>query len=197
MIGNDIVDLGDSETQPAAAHPRFDQRAFSSDERAAIAASVDPTRERWVFWSAKEAAYKLLRATDPTTVFSPPKFEVTRVGPTRASVRWGDYVVPIYLEVRPRAVHAVAFDAHPRNVLSSAARHHGVDPSRSVRALAIDVVAPRLGAAPGELRIERHPGCAPTLLCRDRPVEGSLSLSHHGRFVAFACELPPGAGWGS
>ncbi len=196
MIGNDVVDFDDPEAQPAASHPRFDRRVFSAVERKAIAASTDPGRERWVFWAAKEAAYKLLRAADSTTVFSPRKFEVTRVGPSRASVRWQDRVLHVDLEIRQRAVHAVARGRGRRHVVLATAEHHGADPSRSVRALAIETLAQHLGAAPGELRIERARGCPPVLFLRDRPMGGGLSLSHHGRYVAFACERPPGAGWG-
>ncbi|MDG2307868.1 MAG: 4'-phosphopantetheinyl transferase superfamily protein [Candidatus Binatia bacterium] len=197
MIGNDIVDFEDPEAQPTGTHPRFDQRAFSDDERKAILQSGDSVRERWVLWAAKEAAYKLLRATDPTTVFSPPRFEVTRAGPSRASVRFGDRILSVDLEIRRGSVHAVARSEGRRRIVSATARHHGADPSRSVRALAIDAVAPYLGAAPEELRIEREQGRPPVLFDKDQPIDSALSLSHHGRFVAFACELPPGAGWSS
>ena len=44
MIGNDVVDLSDPESAPAALHPRFDARAFCEAERERLAASRDPGR---------------------------------------------------------------------------------------------------------------------------------------------------------
>lgn len=197
MIGNDIVDLDDIETSPSEIHPRFDERAFSSAERERLARSREPDRERWVFWSAKEAVYKLVRSRKPETVFSPPKFEVTRTNPVRAEVTFEGERFSVALAERRSTVHAVAQSGERGRVLSAVARYDRANPSRGVRALAIESIAPYLGATPGELRIDRGPDRRPVLLRNDAPTPGALSLSHHGRFVAFAYELPPGAGWGS
>jgi hypothetical protein len=74
-------------------------------------------------------------------------------------------------------------------VITSVARAGEADPSRAVRALACAAVAARLGASSGDLRIERVARRPPVLLRRGRRVAATLSLSHHGRFVAFACAL--------
>jgi len=195
MIGNDIVDLEDPETQGAASHPRFDERVLSKIERAAVAESRDAVRERWVFWAAKEAAYKLTRSEDARVVFSPPGFEVTRIGATRALVRWCRRLLRVDLRVHAGSVHAVARSCERARVLSATAKHDGTDPSHSVRALATQALAPALGVVSGELEIQRERDRPPVLLVRGRPTGAALSLSHHGRFVAFACEIPPGAGW--
>lgn len=196
MIGNDIVDLDDPETDVGASHPRFEQRVFSVAEHARIACSRAPREERWALWAAKEATYKLVRASDPSTVFSPSQFEVRRLSPSCAEVRWHGRRVSVELDVRPESIHAVAKTGAHRAIVSGLAPCHGGDPSRSVRALAIETLSPHLGTAPGSLRIDRERGCAPVLVHENQPTEAVLSLSHHGRFVAFACELPPGAGWG-
>jgi hypothetical protein len=68
----------------------------------------------------------------------------------------------------------------------------GADLSAEARALACRTLAARLGIEPQRLGVakrERVP-----LLCADgEPAHADLSLSHHGRFVAFACELDAGA----
>lgn len=197
MIGNDIVDLEDPETAVTASHPRFDARVFSPGERDRIAKSKDPARERWIFWAAKEAAYKMLRAADTGVVFSPVKFEVTRTGESRAQVERSGEILVVDLDVRPAVVHAVAHSPGRTRRLSALGKCHGADPSGSARALTVESLAPLVGAAPGELRVDRAPGAPPVLVFKDQPTNSTLSLSHHGRFVAFACELPPGAGWGS
>jgi len=62
------------------------------------------------------------------------------------------------------------------------------DASAAVRALATLGVADWLGARPEDLQIRRV-GRVPVLFHRGDPAPVDLSLSHHGRFVAFACEL--------
>jgi hypothetical protein len=58
-------------------------------------------------------------------------------------------------------------------------------PGRAARALAIGALAPRLGIAPSALAVRRA-GRAPALFADGRALAWTLSLSHHGRFVAFA-----------
>jgi hypothetical protein len=91
MVGNDVVDLRDSDADPETLNPRFDGRVFSRDERRSIEQCAEPSRQRWRLWAAKEAAFKLLRRLDPTTPFLPVRFLVSldeRVGrPLRAGVR--------------------------------------------------------------------------------------------------------------
>jgi hypothetical protein len=88
MLGNDIVDLHDPESQPESFRPRFDERVFSKDEQWAIAQDPDPHARRWAHWAAKEAAYKLARQLDSTFIFSPRRL-VAHFAPveTRIGVR--------------------------------------------------------------------------------------------------------------
>jgi phosphopantetheinyl transferase (holo-ACP synthase) len=60
--------------------------------------------------------------------------------------------------------------------------------SRRVRELAVEAVACVLGVAACRLAVVRV-GRLPILVERGRSVAAALSLSHHGRFVAFACLL--------
>ena len=64
LVGNDVVDLHDPQSQPEALHPRFDARVFSLGEREALGASSSPHSLRWSLWAAKESAYKLAKKLD-------------------------------------------------------------------------------------------------------------------------------------
>jgi len=68
-IGNDIVDLQAARKQ----HPRFAARILSSAEQVAISNNKE---QIWLYWAAKEAAYKALKRIFPETIFSPNKFEL-------------------------------------------------------------------------------------------------------------------------
>jgi hypothetical protein len=77
-----------------------------------------------------------------------------------------------------RIVRAVATLARPE-----------LDPGHVVRRLATTAIAGLLGVARAELGIERV-ARVPVLVLRGRRIAADLSLSHHGRFVAFACAPP-------
>jgi phosphopantetheinyl transferase (holo-ACP synthase) len=192
MIGNDVVDLGDPESGAEALHPRFDGRVFDGTERILIEASLHPERTRWLLWSAKESAYKAARKEDPGTVFSPVRFVVRIEGEARASVAVGARRFHVDLVAQVDHVHGVARGARdPSGAVSTALAKL---PERSgwneaVRRLAIATLSPLLGVEPEHLAIHRD-GRIPTLWIRGTRSAADLSLSHHGRFVAFACRLP-------
>lgn len=179
-IGNDVVDLAAPDTRPAAQHPRFDARAFTAAERAAIGSGPAAHRRRWAFWAAKEAAYKALRQEHPALGFVPGRFAVAFAGGRcegAGSVAVGPLRIPVTVRVGPGWIHAIAHRAGTAPPIARVVRcRPGEDPRAAVRAAAL---ASQPGAA-GIERVRRVP--------RLRTGTGTLplSLSHHGRFVAFA-----------
>jgi phosphopantetheinyl transferase (holo-ACP synthase) len=195
MVGNDVVDLGDSEARAAARHPRFDSRVFAPSELRWIDESDDDHLLRWSLWAAKESAYKIARRRDPRTVFAPSRFVIERAASRCIRVHHERDCYPVTVSVRGGCVHAVAsFPRSEASVVLSGAEPHERGPDaeagRAARSLAITRVAAWLCVDPSCLWIERD-GRIPRLRRRDdgRDV-APLSLSHHGRFVAFACALP-------
>jgi phosphopantetheinyl transferase (holo-ACP synthase) len=192
MLGNDVVDLGDPEAR--LAHPRFDARVFTREERAALRGSPDPERLRWSLWAAKEAAYKCLKKRAPETVFSPARFAVRLAADGTGSVDCGGRRLRLAVFREGDALHAVASDgADPGAALRVLAELPAAqDASQAVRALARAAAAPVLGCAPREIEIVRE-GRVPRLRRRGAPVDLDLSLSHHGRYLEAALASARGA----
>lgn len=194
LIGNDLVDLQDPETRPDAIHPRFDQRVFSAGEQLALAASAVPNRLRWSLWAAKEAAYKAWRRLEPTLTFLPARFHSRLDGEGCGVVTHEGRVVPVRIDLEGDLIHAVAGDWNVGGLVAAVAqipRQIGAQvpgPRQLVRQLAVARLSHRLGVAREALHIERE-GRIPRLWIGDNPANVDLSLSHHGRFVAFACRL--------
>ena len=69
MLGNDVVDLRDPDSDVATHPARFDERVFAPGERALIQHSAQPARLRWQLWSAKEAAFKAAKKRSAATIF--------------------------------------------------------------------------------------------------------------------------------
>jgi phosphopantetheinyl transferase (holo-ACP synthase) len=195
MVGNDVVDLADPEVSCGPSHPRFDARVFAPVERRLLRASKERNRLRWMLWAAKEAAYKLLKKRDPKLVFSPARFVVVLTGSPRAEVVHEGRTLCVSLRSDADALHAVAtHDAHDAARVVSAVGFapEPLDPSRAARSLAVQTLAQRLGVPAAAFRIGRR-GRIPTLESEGLETPLDLSLSHHGRFVAFAAVLAAAA----
>lgn len=187
MIGNDVVDLGDPETAPGAVHPRFDARVFAPCERAFLAARPqEQARRRWILWAAKEAAYKLARRLEPRTVFAPRAFLVDLEA---SEVRFGGRRFSLSIDADDDRVHAVvtAKETDGASPTVSGVALAGAAPAgKAARELALRALTPRLGD--DRLAIVRD-GRIPRLERSGCPLSVALSLSHHGRFVAFAASF--------
>jgi len=194
-VGNDVVDLADPETRLCGLHPRWGERVFCSAERKALEASRSPHRLHWALWAAKESAYKARKRREPEAVFSPKEFEV-ELSPLPTTRGGGVAVGRVFhrgevfeLEVRldGASVHAVATseDEAGARVLRGVERAL-CDPGVAARRLAATTIGSALGLDPAGLRIVHRP---PVAMHRGRRIEVGVSLSHHGRFVAFACTL--------
>jgi len=199
MVGNDVVDLADADARIGARHPRFDKRAFAPGERRGIEAAGGESSLRWILWAAKESAFKVAKQHDSATVFSPSRFVVELDGALRGRVRHGKDVYPVRVTRRGDYVHAVATGPRgdPERVLAGVRRvagdadggGDGALSSRAVRAFAVAEIAPRIKTPADSMRIERR-GRIPRLVHRDGRHAADVSLSHHGRFIAYACALP-------
>jgi hypothetical protein len=192
-VGNDVVDLALPETRLDGLHSRWGERVFCPAEREALDASRSRHLMHWALWAAKESAYKARKRLEPETVFSPREFEV-ELSPLPATVgvavgrvahRGEVFELEVYLD--GASVHAVAksTDAAGARVLWKVESALG-DPGVAARRLAATAIGSTLGLGPADLKIVDRP---PVALHGGRRLDVGLSLSHHGRFVAFACTL--------
>lgn len=190
MVGNDVVDLGDAETRTdRTTHPRFDARVFCAAEHELLASPAERNRRRWTLWSAKEAAYKLGVKRTPGLVFSPRRFRVELDADGGGRVRFPGGEAQVRVTVHRDAVHAVATSPEAGRVIAETApAERSSDPSHAVRELARCGVARALGLPVEALELTRRDR-VPWLHRLDTGQGLSLSLSHHGRYVAYACAL--------
>jgi phosphopantetheinyl transferase (holo-ACP synthase) len=193
-VGNDVVDLADPETRLCGLHPRWGERVFCPAERKALEAGPSRHRLHWALWAGKESAYKARRRLEPKAIFSPKEFEIELsplptggrgVAVGRALHRGDLFDLEVHLD--GASVHAVATseDEAGARILWRVERTSG-DPGAAVRRLAATAIGSALGRDPAGLRVVRRP---PVVIDQDRRIEVGVSLSHHGRFVAFACTL--------
>jgi len=194
MVGNDIVDLHDCDADISSYRPGFDARVFSQAERAAIARRELGEATRWLLWAAKEAAYKAAKQMNADTIYSPRAFEVL------CEKRWAEYFMPVrhvsgpfvvVLEPDHERVHAVAARSsseYGHVIRGVAPCSEPANASQEVRRLACEAIARKLDVPSEGIEVRRE-GRIPSLYLDAQPLCMSLSLSHHGRWLAFACDL--------
>ena len=149
---------------------------------------------RWLLWAAKEAAYKAEKRGAPDTVFSPRRFVVeppslpAEEGAGRGCVRHGERLLTLAAEWTRDFVHIVAMSDAARvgRSVSEVARAARA-PSDAARELAATGIGKLLGIDPRRLEIDGKP---PVVRHDGRVITKDVSLSHHGRFVAFAAVVP-------
>jgi len=192
MVGNDVVDLFDPAVVAGPRHPRFDARVFAPSEHRALRESAEPNPLRWAFWAAKEAAYKVAKKLDAAAVWSPLRFVVCFERGLEGAVEYNGLRIPVQVERDEQRVHALATDqveslARLRSCVARLEDPDAADASAAVRLLAREQLAPLLSARPDQLEITRRDRI-PVLRMAGCDAPFDLSLSHHGRFVAFAAE---------
>ncbi len=191
MIGNDVVDLRDPETRPGAPHPRFDTRVFTDSERRALRRSPTPDRTRWLLWAAKESAFKALRRNDALVVFKPRAFAVTLCS-DGGVVRHDTGRVSFRAHATDTgALHVVAFGPEaPAGSVACGIAAVGVDPpGAAARRLLLAAMARWLGIHASALDVGQEDR-VPYVRLRGVRLPIAVSLSHHGRFAAFAYAPP-------
>ena len=198
MVGNDVVDLRDRSVATGPRHPRFDARVFAPSEHRALRESDEANPLRWAFWAAKEAAYKVAKKLDDAAIWSPVRFVVHIDASGAGRVEHEGRDISVRVEKDAERVHAVACDteASLSRVRARVAELPAADanPSATVRALAREDLAGVLERGAELLEIARR-GRIPVLRVDGEDAPLDLSLSHHGRFVAWATEHRTVAGF--
>ena len=147
---------------------------------------------RWALWVAKESAYKAEKRLDPELVFSPKRFAVElstlpvagSQGVALGQVVHRGHVLDLQVHVEGTSLHAVARGGRVAGArLLWRVERVVSDPGGTARRLAATAIGAALGLDTSGIQIVRRP---PVALHRGRPLEVDVSLSHHGRFVAFA-----------
>lgn len=77
MIGNDVIDLVETRRESNWKRKGFLEKLFTEEEQDFIRRSQDPEITVWLFWSMKEAAYKIYNRETKIRAFIPKKLLCT------------------------------------------------------------------------------------------------------------------------
>lgn len=177
-----MVDLRDPAIAEHHLRARFIERVCEEGEQRSIAGATDPKKMLWTLFAAKEAAYKVAVKLGLEPGFAHRRFVVS---PDLDHVRFEERSFALRVEGNEDWVHAIAG--------SDAAVLSGVEEGLTARGPLLRALATELDRDIAELAVERDPrpgswdGFAPPRVTdHGAPVDVDVSLSHDGRFVAFA-----------
>ena len=214
-VGTDVVDAALPRCRGKSADDRFVARVLTEAEAAAVRDAADPDRALWLRWAAKESAFKVATALrgDPP-VFEHRAFEVdVAADGAGGRGRWEELVVfwRLWDEPGEGGLHVVAWadgpTGRPRLEAGAVLTDDDDDISlhrlterelRSVHSPASGAVRLRArshlarleGVEETEVEIVTDEGPAgrmpPRALLHGEPARWGVSLSHHGRLLAWA-----------
>ncbi|MCF8111267.1 MAG: 4'-phosphopantetheinyl transferase superfamily protein [Desulfobacteraceae bacterium] len=206
FVGNDIVDLLAGRTAGKSADPRFVERVLTELEKRGLKGAESGDTYLWALWAAKETAYKALAKVYPGIPSWPGKYEVIPDGEISgescgAVVQTPRDPVRVILFISRDYIHCIG--GVPGNV-STDMIIHGVEEvasctgvrararaeSAAARGAAVRSIAACMALAEKDIDIRRHRSDGrlgpPMVYIGGKAAQIDLSLSHHGRFAAFA-----------
>ncbi|MGF7078193.1 4'-phosphopantetheinyl transferase family protein [Mucilaginibacter sp. UYCu711] len=160
----------------------------------------------WLLWSVKESAYKYLKRSDESLVFSPSKLIVQNLSIPAESDRVyldTDQIVDTFYDgIVSTGSSTIKFRSAINNqfiatVINEGDVYWGVQAiadsdyhtqSNAVRLLALAKLNDIILA--DDLWIDKHSSGYPFIVNGTHPLRSSISFAHHGCYVSYAFQLP-------
>ncbi|MCB1158487.1 MAG: 4-phosphopantetheinyl transferase family protein [Leptospiraceae bacterium] len=206
VFGNDIVDLSIRATRQLSGNSRFYNKVFSPLEQKILYSSDNPDIFTWIIWSFKEAAYKAIRRNRPGLVFQYKKFELQE---NLNEVHYENIHLQARYYLFPGGLHSLCFekDLDENKIfwtheVSDTLKHNKEfrdeslpEESFLVRLLVKHKLNEMHNWEISKINIPRIKDekgftSPPLIYSPYTQIPLPLSLSHHGRFLAFAVHLP-------
>ena len=198
--GNDIVDLSATDPLRTCSY-RFYSRIISGEEKTLYdqLGGLPFDNYVWLLWSIKESVYKYTSRADTGLVFAPLTIPVLHLhspsgdGFYKSMVIYGSEILYSRSIITNRLIVTVVSNEENFDRtwwgFRSVDEAGYADQSASVRTFALGKLATALSRA--DLKIEKTAAGYPVVLGGDGLLDISLSLAHHGHFVAYSYYLPP------
>jgi len=183
-IGNDIVDLNLAKTESNWQRKGFLEKQFTLKERGEILNAENPFLKVWLFWSMKEAAYKIYTQKIKERFFAPQKFECSLISEEIGNVTFKENVYYTTSLFNPFYVHTIAKDTKEGTaVFSSICLPNKINSNLKIK------LAAELGVSSEEIEKRKTTVGAPLFYYQKKIITKSCSIAHHGNYGAFAFTL--------
>ncbi|TCC94408.1 4-phosphopantetheinyl transferase family protein [Pedobacter frigiditerrae] len=172
MLGNDIVDLDKANTESDWKRKGYLDKLFSSQEQQEILNSSNPERMVWLFWSIKEAAYKIVNRETQERFYSPRKFNVTSIG-NNGIVTFEGKTFYTKSEIKDNLIHTIA-----------AAKAESLNHIQTSFLTNTSDYLSHFNSKSEHYTLEKDANGIPNLVDKINGESHFASISHHGRYLA-------------
>ena len=184
MIGNDIVDLSLAVKESNWQRPGFLEKQFTKKEQESILNASDSFSQVWLFWSMKEAAYKCYTQQYEKRFFAPKKFECSVISKTKGIVVFKETKFLTSTFFNTFYCHTIAKQQEEETVVFSSIglpKKVDFDIKKEVQILT--------GFLTKEILQKKSSIGAPSYYHKEKKLTSACSISHHGKYGAFAFTL--------
>jgi len=196
MIGNDIVDIAEAARKSDWRRKGFLRKVFTGKEQLYISNSDNPDLIVWLLWSMKESAYKIYLRQQRKYFVSPLKLESELItcfkGSFKGKVFIENFVFSTNSKVTKEFISTTALaDGKLRRgeifQKDLEFRNKDFDKQRKEIYLSISkTFSEKINKPTGKISIKKDNFGIPYIFEEQRQLEASVSISHHGRYGAYA-----------
>ena len=188
-LGNDIVDIFQTKRDSNWQRKGFLEKIFSPSEQELITDASDPFLTVWRLWSMKESAYKLYLQQGATRFFNPLKVNCEIFSAEDGKATIADCHMATKTEITHSYIYSTAFEKPsqlPHSCIfalpADSATHQQLFSYQQL----FNFIEVASGIDQGQLRIKKTKEGVPELFYKDHKIAVSFSLTHHGKYGAFA-----------
>lgn len=186
MIGTDIVDLKQAAKDSNWKRPRFLEKVFTPEEQLLIFSSLHKDQMVWRLWSMKEAAYKAYVRECKNVFFNPKRLECQLDLDNEGIVCVNNKSYEIISVMTTEYIHSVARKIGTECLEIYLFRLSAFNQSDVTRAKIKSYIAHATGKEMSSFEIKKTKLGVPNIFVNNKQIFEALSISHHGKYGAFA-----------
>ncbi|WCO01768.1 4'-phosphopantetheinyl transferase family protein [Psychroserpens ponticola] len=186
MIGNDVVDLKQAAKDSNWKRPRFLDKVFTQKEQSIIFYSANKEQMVWLLWSMKEAAYKAFVREFKHCFFNPKLAECQLDLNNEGFVSINDNTYYLKSTITSEYVHSIASNTNEKFPKADLFKLYDNNLSDEVRSRLIHQVINGKDRDINSINIKKTVLGVPNVFLGNQQIFEALSISHHGKYAAFA-----------
>ena len=188
MVGNDIIDLNETRRSTNWERPRFMDKVFTPKEQSLITNSIDPFTMVWHLWSMKESAYKVFIQCGGSPFFTPTKIECSLDCLKNGQVKIGALNLKTKTSINAQYIFSTATEnsSELETSVFQLPENNNKQQSKFMYDQLFLEFSKRNSLDYNDLLIQKTKTGVPILHYRNKPINTSLSITHHGKYGAFS-----------
>lgn len=191
MLGNDIIDLEETKRTTNWQRPGFLDKVFSQTEQAEIKKSKTPFELVWRLWSMKESAYKISIKYGYERSFKPASILCNLLTKKKGWVTIGALTLETETKMNVHYIFTVASVKNIPSISSTILKiqeHNRKAQRNTIYNAILKQVALETECEKNQLNIGKTSENIPYISYKNKQLEKSVSISHHGKYGLFSLQ---------